>query len=124
MVSLAELIFVTAFSQSDASVGLVLGSFFGLVITIVFISDTSCYEFQRLYGVYSGRIQGNGTCDPDPYFCLDIEGHDRQLGASVFVSAIVKSSAGGLMNFLPAIIFVIGAVIAFATGTSWGPLVS
>ena len=70
--------FVTAFSQSDASVGLVLGSFFGLVITIVLISDTSCYEFQRLYGVYSGRIQGNGTCNPDPYFCLDIEGHDRQ----------------------------------------------
>ena len=42
------------------------------------------------------------------------------LGASDFVYGIVKSSAGGLMNLLPAIIFVIGAVIAFATGTSWG----
>ena len=72
--------------------GLVLGSFFGLVITIVFISDTSCYEFQRLYGVYSGRIQGNGTCDPDPYFLpWTLKAMTDSLGASVFVSAIVKA---------------------------------
>jgi Na+/H+ antiporter NhaC len=42
------------------------------------------------------------------------------LGATEFVDATVKSFAGGFMNFLPAIIFVIGCVIAFATGTSWG----
>ena len=53
-------------------------------------------------------------------FAWTLKAMTDSLGASVFVSAIVKSSAGGLMNFLPAIIFVIGAVIAFATGTSWG----
>ena len=38
-----------------------------------------------------------------------------------FVSAAMKD-AGGLMNILPAIIFIIGAFIGFATGTSWGTI--
>ena len=112
--------FVTAFSQSDASVGLVLGSFFGLVITIVL------YLIRRVM-----NFRDCMACIPDGFkamvpaililtFAWTLKAMTDSLGASVFVSAIVKSSAGGLMNFLPAIIFVIGAVIAFATGTSWG----
>ena len=112
--------FVTAFSQSDASVGLVLGSFFGLVITIVL------YLIRRVM-----NFRDCMACIPDGFkamvpaililtFAWTLKAMTDSLGPSVFVSAIVKSSAGGLMNFLPAIIFVIGAVIAFATGTSWG----
>ena len=112
--------FVTAFSLSDASVGLVLGSFFGLVITIVL------YLIRRVM-----NFRDCMACIPDGFkamvpaililtFAWTLKAMTDSLGASVFVSAIVKSSAGGLMNFLPAIIFVIGAVIAFATGTSWG----
>ena len=108
------------FSQSDASVGLVLGSFFGLVITIVL------YLIRRVM-----NFRDCMACIPDGFkamvpaililtFAWTLKAMTDSLGASVFVSAIVKSSAGGLMNFLPAIIFVIGAVIAFATGTSWG----
>lgn len=70
--------FVTAFSQSDASVGLVLGSFFGLVITIVL------YLIRRVM-----NFRDCMACIPDGFkamvpaililtFCLDIEGHDRQ----------------------------------------------
>ena len=36
------------------------------------------------------------------------------------MEAVVKSSAGSFMNFLPAVIFLIGCFLAFATGTSWG----
>ena len=70
--------------------------------------------------MYSGRIQGNVPAILILTFAWTLKAMTDSLGASVLVSAIVKSSAGGLMNFLPAIIFVIGAVIAFATGTSWG----
>ena len=42
------------------------------------------------------------------------------LGAKEFVAGVVKGNASALMNFLPAIIFVIAAFLAFATGTSWG----
>lgn len=42
------------------------------------------------------------------------------LGADVFVATAMKSASDGLMNLLPAIIFLVGCFLAFATGTSWG----
>ena len=42
------------------------------------------------------------------------------LGAGEFVKVAVKQSAEGFMMFLPAIIFLVGCGLAFATGTSWG----
>ena len=42
------------------------------------------------------------------------------LGAATYVAGVVENSAGGLMGFMPAIIFLIAAGLAFATGTSWG----
>ena len=42
------------------------------------------------------------------------------LGAAEFVAAIIKGGASGIVNLLPAIIFLVGCFLAFATGTSWG----
>ena len=42
------------------------------------------------------------------------------LGAKYFVGALMDSAAAGLAAFLPAIIFLVACVLAFATGTSWG----
>ena len=112
--------FVTSFSQSDASVGLVLGSFFAYVITIVF------YMVRRVI-----RFGECMSCVPDGFkamvpaililtFAWSLKAMTDSLGADVFVSELVRSSADGLMNFLPAIVFLVGCGLAFATGTSWG----
>ena len=42
------------------------------------------------------------------------------LGAGEFVEAAMKESADSFMMLLPAIIFLVGCGLAFATGTSWG----
>lgn len=42
------------------------------------------------------------------------------LGAAEFVANAMQHAAGGLMSLLPAIIFLVGCFLAFATGTSWG----
>ena len=42
------------------------------------------------------------------------------LGINVYVDAMMKAAAPGLANFLPAVIFLVACVLAFATGTSWG----
>lgn len=42
------------------------------------------------------------------------------LGAKQFVEAVVQGSASSFQSFLPAIVFLIGVFLAFATGTSWG----
>ena len=42
------------------------------------------------------------------------------LGAKEFVSGVVSNYAGNVAFLLPALVFVIGCLLAFATGTSWG----
>ena len=112
--------FVTAFSQSDASIGLVLGSFFALVITIVLYLVRRVMNFKDCMACIPDGFKAMVPAILILTFAWTLKAMTDSLGASDFVYGIVKSSAGGLMNLLPAIIFVIGAVIAFATGTSWG----
>ena len=112
--------FVTAFSQSDASVGLVLGSFFALVITIVLYMVRRVMNFRDCLACLPDGFKAMVPAILILTFAWTLKAMTDSLGASEFVAGVVKASAGGFMNFLPAIIFVIGAVIAFATGTSWG----
>ena len=112
--------FVEAFSNSDASVGLVLGSFFGFIITII------------LYVVrYVLSFSDCMSCIPDGFkamvpaililtFAWTLKAMTDSLGAKEFVAGMMETSAQGLMNLLPAIIFLVACFLAFATGTSWG----
>ena len=42
------------------------------------------------------------------------------LGAKEFVATVMQNVSGNFMNFLPAVVFLVGCFLAFATGTSWG----
>ena len=53
-------------------------------------------------------------------FAWTLKAMTDSLGAKEFVATLVSNSAGSFMNFLPAVIFLIGCFLAFATGTSWG----
>lgn len=112
--------FVTAFSQSDASVGLVLGSFFGLVITIVLYMVRKVLSFSDCMSCIPEGFKAMVPAIMILTFAWTLKAMTDSLGAAVYVEGLVKSSAGSLMNFLPAIIFLIGCLLAFATGTSWG----
>lgn len=112
--------FVEAFSGSDASVGLMLGSFFAMVITIAF------YAVRKVL-----RFSDSMACIPDGFkamvpaililtFAWTLKSMTDSLGAAEYVASIMNSAASGLLNLLPAIIFLVGCFLAFATGTSWG----
>ena len=112
--------FVVAFSNSDASVGLSAGSVIALLLAILFytvrkvLSFTDCME-----------------CIPEGFkamvppililtFAWSLKAMTDSLGAAPYVAGIVEQSAGSFVSFLPAIIFIIAVLLAFATGTSWG----
>lgn len=112
--------FVNSFSGSDASVGLALGSLFAIVGTIIFyvvrrvLSFTQCME-----------------CIPEGFkamvpaililtFAWSLKAMTDSLGAAPYVAGLMENAAGGLVSMLPAIIFLVGCGLAFATGTSWG----
>ncbi len=112
--------FVTAFSDCDASMGLALGSFFGLLITIILYLIRKVMTFADCMGCIPDGFKAMVPAILILTFAWTLKAMTDSLGAKAFVEVSVESFAGGLMNFLPAIIFVIGCAIAFATGTSWG----
>ena len=112
--------FVKAFSGSDASVGLMLGSFFAFIITVIF------YAVRRVLS-----FSDSMSCVPEGFkamvpaililtFAWTLKAMTDSLGAAEFVANGMQKAAGGLVSLLPALIFLVGCFLAFATGTSWG----
>lgn len=112
--------FVTAFSQSDASVGLALGSFFGLIITIVLYIIRRVLSFKDCMACIPEGFKAMVPAIMILTCAWTLKAMTDSLGAAVFVADLVKSSSDTLMNFLPAVVFLVGCFLAFSTGTSWG----
>lgn len=112
--------FITAFSGSDASVGLVIGGFIALLFTFVYYMLRDVITFHEF-----------AECVPEGFKAMiapililamawTLSGMTNLLGANIFVADLVAGSAQSLQGFLPIIIFAVAAGLAFATGTSWG----
>lgn len=112
--------FVTAFSQSNASVGLALGGFFGLVITVVLYMIRRVMKFRDLMACLPEGFKAMVPAILILTFAWSLKAMTDSLGAKEYVAALVKASAGTFVSLLPAIIFLVGCFLAFATGTSWG----
>lgn len=112
--------FITAFSNSDASVGLVLGSFFGFIITIVVYLLRKVLKFNECMDCL---VQGFKSMVPAILILTlawSLKSVTDMLGAKEYVEIVMKSVSSELAVFLPAIIFLVACFLAFATGTSWG----
>ncbi len=112
--------FVAAFAASDASTGLVIGSLGALVLTIDMFTLRRTLPFDE---TMSCLIKGFEAMVPAILILTlawTLKSMTDSLGAAQYVSGLVAQSAAQLQALLPAIIFVVAALLAFATGTSWG----
>ena len=112
--------FATAFSNSIASVGLSLGSFFALLVTIILYVARRVLSFKECMDCIPEGFKSMVPAIMILTFAWSLKAMTDSLGAAPFVEAMMKTYAKGLMSFLPAIIFIVGCFLAFATGTSWG----
>ncbi len=112
--------FVAAFSNSDASVGLAVGSFFAFVITIAFYLARRVLKFNECMSCIPDGFKAMVSAILILTLAWTLKAMTDSLGAAEFVAGAMENAAGGLVNFLPAIIFLVGCFLAFATGTSWG----
>ena len=112
--------FVTAFSQSDASTGLAMGSAFGLVFAIIFYMVRRVINFRDCMACIPDGFKAMVPAIMILTFAWTLKAMTDSLGAAVFVEEAMRSVAGGIEVILPAIIFLVGCGLAFATGTSWG----
>ena len=112
--------FITAFGDTDATVGLPWGALIALVITIIYLVARRVITFKDAM-----------ECIPKGFIAMvpaililtmatSLKNMTGLLGADVFVGNLMDSAAAGLANFLPAIIFIVACILAFSTGTSWG----
>ncbi len=112
--------FVDAFANTDATVGLPWGGLIALVVTVIYFVARKNITFEKAM-----------KCVPDGFIAMvpaililslatALKNMTGALGAKYFVGDLMNGAAAGLDNFLPAIIFVVACVLAFATGTSWG----
>lgn len=112
--------FQQAFANSDASVGLALGSVVALVLMAILYLPRKVIKFKDFC---DGLPEGFRQMVPAILilsFAWTLAGFCRSsLGAGDFVGAYVQANAGA-SAFLPMIMFLIATGLAFATGTSWG----
>ena len=112
--------FVEAFSNSDASVGLMLGSFFAFLLTVIFYAYRKVLSFKDSMACVPEGFKAMVPAILILTFAWTLKAMTDSLGAKEYVAGLMESAAGGLVTMLPAIIFIVGCLLAFATGTSWG----
>ena len=112
--------FIEAFANSDASVGLVIGSFATLIVSVVYYLCRKTLSFKDCMDCIPEGFKAMVPAILILSLAWTLKGMTDSLGAKDYVATIVSSSASSFKNLLPAIIFIIACGLAFATGTSWG----
>ena len=93
--------FVDAFSNSDASVGLMLGSAVGLVFALIYYAVRRSMSFKEMMGCIPEGFKAMVPAILILTFAWSLKGMTDSLGAKYFVRDFVYASAEGL-QMLPA----------------------
>lgn len=112
--------FIGAFGNTDAFVGLPWGAIIALVFTVLYVVARRVMTLREAM-----------ECVPQGFFAMvppitiltlavSLKSMTSALGAAEFVHDIMLGASSGLYNLLPAVIFVVACLLAFASGTSWG----
>ena len=109
-----------AFADCSAPDGLSMGSFVALIIIMVFFLIRKAFSFNEMMECLPEGFKLMVPATLILTFAWTISGVTGSLGAAEFVAGVVDQFGAGLQNFLPAVIFIIACLLAFATGTSWG----
>lgn len=109
-----------AFADASASKGLVIGGFITLIFSFFYFMLRDTLSFKQ----FADCIVEGFKAMVAPILILalawTLSGMTGLLGGPEFVGNLVEGSAKGLQGFLPMIVFLVAAGLAFATGTSWG----
>ena len=114
--------FMVSFSNADAGSALALGGLIGCVFTFIYFWVRGAIGFEKSFeSVPQGFIQMIAPILILTFAWTLCSFTRYAMYSADFVSNAL-ANAGELKLFLPAVIFVIGAAIGFATGTSWGTI--
>ena len=112
--------FIDAFADTDATVALPWAGLITVIFAIIYLACRQVVTFDE-----SMKGLGMGFIAMVPAmliltFATALKNITGELGADVYVGNLMAGIPETLAKFLPAIIFLVACVLAFATGTSWG----
>ena len=110
---------VTAFAGCDAETSLIFATMITIFFMFVLYLPRKVVTFK---GFMDSFVEGFKLMIPAVailVFAWSLKGVGDALGIAEFVKAIVGTNTSASL-FLPAIMFIIAAFLAFSTGTSWG----
>ena len=111
--------FADAISATDATVALPWGAIIAMVLVVGFYRVRGSLSFRAAM-----RCIPEGFCAMVPAILIltlatALKNVTTALEAREFIAYLMQNSAASLVNFLPAVIFVVAGILAFSTGTSW-----
>ncbi len=112
--------FIGAFGNTDAFVGLPWGGIIALVLTVIYLVARKVLSFKEAMAcVPKGFI---AMVPPIIILTLavSLKTMINSLGADKYVYDLMFAASEWLYSMLPAVIFVVACILAFASGTSWG----
>ncbi len=112
--------FLDSFANSDAAVGLSTGGLFALIIVIIYYMCRRAISFRDAMDQVPNGFQAMIAPILILTFAWTLKTMTDSLGAAPFVAGIIQGSAGALQSLVPAVVFLVGCGLGFATGTSWG----
>ena len=118
--SYAEIGFIKAFSETDSTIGLPWGALIALIITIIYLICRRVITFKDAMESLPEGFKAMVPAITILTLATALKNMTSALEAREFIAGIMEGAAEGLNMFLPAIIFLVACLLAFATGTSWG----
>lgn len=112
--------FIDAFSSADASQGLVFGSFAGIIFSIIYFMARRVLTFKDCMDSIPEGFKAMVPAIMILCCAWTLKTMTDSLGAKLLIAEFVRLKATAVIPLLPAIVFLIGVGLSFATGTSWG----
>jgi len=108
---------IKAMESSDVGLALVIGSATAMLVTLFFSMTKPHSHKETFFTLLKGSLtMKEAIIILTAAWLLGAVIKDLQTGT--YIASLIKSHLD--MNYLPALIFILSAVMAFATGTSWG----
>ena len=112
--------FISAISNTDATVALPWGGLISLIIIMAYLVIRKTVSFKETMDAIPKGFIAMVPAILILTFATALKNITGLLGADYYVGNLIKNSADGFVNFLPFIVYLVACILSFATGTSWG----
>ncbi len=112
--------FIGAFGNTDAFLGLPWGALIALFFTVAYVVCCRLMSFRDAMACIPKGFVAMVPPITILTLAVSLKSMTNALGADVFVGTLMEGASQGLYAMLPAVIFVVACLLAFASGTSWG----